>query len=159
MGYYITTTEADFRIKKENLRKGYELLCELNAHDELKTGGRYGSTTPKPADSRSVSNSPDKWFSFMDWNYDELCDTLDEILEDQLGFEVWWSGEPGDSDIDGIWLSAPRKSGAEEDFFHALAPVVEDGSYLIFHGEEDDYWRYEFHNGEMKTLQGYIEFY
>lgn len=154
MGYIISTIDTDFHIRKENLAKGYELLCRLNERDDLKHGGRFGGDpTPKPADSHSVSDNPDKWFSWMDWNYDETCHDLDRILN-RLGFHVAHddSGDITDLTMDD-W-----KTGDEETFLNALAPVVEDGSHLTFRGECDDYWRYEFHDGRMTALQGHVEF-
>lgn len=158
MGYYIRLTDAAFRIKQENLNEGYHLLCDLNRHEELKFGGRWGvKTAPKPADSRSVAASPDRWFSWMEWNYDETCHNLGEILE-QLGYEMSWAGEPNDSDINGIWCDE-HPIGADKYFFDALAPVVEDGSFLEFQGEDGCAWRYVFDHGRMRQLEGVLEFF
>ena len=41
MGYYIEIVNSTAKIKKEHLEKAYEVACELNNHDELKTGGSY----------------------------------------------------------------------------------------------------------------------
>ena len=62
MGYYVTG-EGSITIPAENLDAAYDALVELNRRDDLKTGGRYGGEpTSKPANSASVSDSPDKWF-------------------------------------------------------------------------------------------------
>ena len=56
MGYYvrIEETASNFKIKKENFERGYEIVCDLNRHDYLKHGGKFsGDPTPKPADSVS----------------------------------------------------------------------------------------------------------
>ena len=79
MGYYvrIEETASNFKIKKENFERGYEIVCDLNRHDYLKHGGSFGGDpTPKPADSKSCADNPDVWFSWMPWNYDELCGNL-----------------------------------------------------------------------------------
>ena len=84
MGYYvrIEETASNFKIKKENFEHGYEIVCDLNRHDYLKHGGKFGGDpTPKPADSKSCAGNPDVWFSWMPWNYDELCGNLVEVLE------------------------------------------------------------------------------
>lgn len=84
MGYYvrIEETASNFKIKKENFERGYEIVCDLNRHDYLKHGGNFGGDpTPKPAESKSCASNPDKWFSWMPWNYDELCGNLVEVLE------------------------------------------------------------------------------
>lgn len=161
MGYFIGTTDTDFHIRKENFAKGYELLCRLNERDDLKSGRLFGGPpTPKPEGSRSVSDDPNRWFRWMNWNYDETCRNLDEILN-QLGFHVVHENtglnaidDPGDI----IDLGMENWKGDEEVFLNALAPVVEDGSYLTFRGENGDHWRYVFRDGRMDTLQGRIVF-
>ena len=68
MGYYvrIEETASNFKIKKENFERGYEIVCDLNRHDYLKHGGKFGGDpTPKPADSKSCAGNPDVWFSWM----------------------------------------------------------------------------------------------
>ena len=44
MGYYvrIEETASNFKIKKENFERGYEIVCDLNRHDYLKHGGNFG---------------------------------------------------------------------------------------------------------------------
>lgn len=44
MGYYvrIEETASNFKIKKENFERGYEIVCDLNRHDYLKHGGKFG---------------------------------------------------------------------------------------------------------------------
>ena len=62
MGYYvrIEETASDFKIKKENFERGYEIVCNLNSRDYLKRGGAYGGNpTPKPAESKSCASNPD----------------------------------------------------------------------------------------------------
>lgn len=135
MGYYVKIVASDFTIKKEDFDRGYEIACKLNSRDNLKTGGAYGGKpTPKPAQSKSCASNPDKWFSWMPWNYDEVCGSLTEVLE-MLGFEMDYNG---DGDITG--LSYADKTGAEDVFLDALRPVIKKGSYIIWEGEDDDEW-------------------
>src|ERR1044071_8203429 len=55
MGYSITLWSSDLSIPKENWDAAFNAVCELNEHDELKTGG----------DGTNV------WFAWMDANYPE----------------------------------------------------------------------------------------
>ena len=137
MGYYvrIEETASNFKIKKENFERGYEIVCDLNRHDYLKHGGKFGGDpTPKPADSKSCAGNPDVWFSWMPWNYDELCGNLVEVLE-MVGFGVEFDDA---GNISG--LSYDDKTGCEETFLNALKPVIEEGSYLTWVGEEGGEW-------------------
>lgn len=130
MGYYVNTTSCDFAIRKENYDKAYRLLCALNAHDELKI-----------------------WFSWMPWNYGELFDNAVDILK-AVGFEI-------EEDEKGICsLSYDDKTGCEEEFLAALAPIVEEGSYIEWEGEEHgDFYRYEFDGKTMGVRRGEVVWY
>lgn len=148
MGYYVTSGNCEFTIKSENLPRAYELLCELNAHDELKTGGHWPENIEKPAESKSVAKNPNVWFAWTPWNYDEICKSAVEILE-EVGFTVT-KDEQGSI----VFLSYDKKRGCEQEFMSALAPVVEDGSFIEWQGEETyDFYRYLFKNGKMYIQQ------
>lgn len=148
MGYYVGTMNADFRIPAENLDKAYDALCALNARDELKTGG--GGCEVRPAGSESVAGDPNRWFSWMPWNYDEMYSSVEEILN-ALGFET-------DVELNGdvTIVYYDNKMGAETHFLEALAPYVADGSYVEWRGEDNAMWRQDFNNGEMKERGGKI---
>lgn len=147
MGYYVETTDCDFTIKKENYGEAYRLLCELNAHDELKTGGCYPPCETRPEHSKSIARNPNVWFAWMPWNYDEVYDSAIEILK-AVGFTV----EETDGGIS--FVSYDTKSGCEEEFLAALAPVVEKGSYIEWEGETyGDLYRYEFDGESMRILR------
>lgn len=151
MGYYVTSGNCELTIKSENLPRAYELLCELNAHDELKTGGAHPARYEKPADSKSVAKNPNVWFSWMPWNYDERCKSATEILE-LVGFTVT-QDEQGSI----VSLSYDDKTGCGQEFMSALAPVVEDGSFIEWQGEETgDFYRYLFKDGKMHVQQPFI---
>lgn len=139
MGYYCRTIKQDFFLPKENYDDAYKALCELNNHNELKSGGRYPS-------EKKEGKHDGIWFSWMDWNYDETCSNLLEVLE-QVGFEV-------DEDETGIvGLYYDQKTGNEEEFLNALAPFVKDNSKIIFLGEDDSMWGYYYKNKTMETKE------
>ena len=70
----------------------------------------------------------------MPWNYDELCGNLVEVLE-MVGFGVEFDDA---GNISG--LSYDDKMGCEETFLNALKPVIVEGSYLVWIGEEGEVW-------------------
>ena len=135
MGYYVKIVDSDVTIKKEDFDRGYEIVCNLNSRDDLKSGGAYGGNpTPKPAESKSRASNPDKWFSWLPWNYDEVCDSLPAVLE-MLGF---WFDFNDDGDITSLCYK--DKTGDEGVFLDALRPVIEEGSYIVWEGEDGDEW-------------------
>ena len=150
MGYYVNIVESNCKIKKENIDAAYNAVCELNRYDDMKRGGQWGSNLPvKPSDSKSVSNSPHKWFSWMAWNYDEVCDNLVEVLE-MLGFYIY---EAEDAiEINGY----DSKAGQENIFLDALAPYIENGSYIRWRGEDDEMWSNIFEDGQMITREAQV---
>ena len=133
MGYYVETVgdvaDQVFFIPREKFDEAYKALCELNNHNELKSGGSL----------------TEKTFAWMNWNYDETCKDLVEVLE-EVGFDVY------QNDTGIIGLEYDSKTGDEEVFLKALAPFVKDGSYLPFKGEEGECWDYSFHKGKMREV-------
>lgn len=150
MAYYVETIEIDFVIPAGNLDAAYTAMCALNAHDELKHGGlSLGGNNEdcmKPAGSTSLASSPCKYFSWLDWNYDETCFTAQEIFK-ELGFHTEID-EEGNLRI----LAYDNKNNQEELFLKACAPYVAEGSYIIWQGEDEKMWKHEF-DGETMTVK------
>lgn len=143
MSYYVETIESNFVLKSENYDKAYQAVCELNRNDDAKQGGCYGGEPAmKPVNSNSVSNNPNKWYSWMQWNYDETCNNIIEVLE-MLGFDVC----ANENAIDGLYYD--NKMGQEDIFFDAIAPYVESGSYIVWCGEDRTMWVWAFEDGKM----------
>ena len=146
MGYYIQLVEGEFIIPTENLNKAYKTCCLLNTENHLKRGGRFPKNLTKPSESKSCGD-PNFWFAWMDWNYDETCNNLEEILE-MLGFDAEKTDE-------GVTITGyDNKTGDEEIFLNKLAPYVHQGSFLSFEGEDGEQWTYRFNNGKMETMHG-----
>lgn len=144
MSYYTNIVNADFTLKKKNLKKAYTAMCKLNKQDELKTGGSWGEG----------GKQLQVWFSWMDPDYPKTCKTAQEILE-QLGFDV----ETNDNG-DIINLQYDGKTGAEEHFMKVIAPYVEPGSYIEWKGEEEyDHYKFEFDGKKMEHKQGMVSYY
>lgn len=152
MGYYVNIVDCNFTMKKENYDKAYKAVCELNSsrYNDIKRGGRWSDEPAvKPGYSKSVSSNPDKWYSWMAWNYDEICNNIIEVLE-MLGFDVL-GNESGIFD-----LCYDGKTGQEDIFFNALAPYIENGSYILWRGEDNDMYVWEFEDGEMTEKDAQI---
>jgi len=150
MGYYATAT-GSVMVPGNKINDAYDALVLLNTREDLKTGGRWGGAEAvKPADSTSVAASPDRWFSWMDWNYDEVESSAKSILE-SAGFEVV-SLHDGGFEVH----SYDNKVGAEEHFMSAISPFVTEGSELTWTGEDGEMWRWLFTNREMKRQTAVI---
>jgi len=134
MGYYVNITDQNFTVKKENFPAAYDALCAINdeKYNHLKRGGSHGP------DGQTAY-----WYSWMPENYPAETETLLDIL-DLLGFAVHLDS---DGNIDSIGYD--NKTGNEEIFFMALAPYVKDGSWVLWHGEDDEIWGWEFADGRM----------
>lgn len=149
MGYYVTLIGADFGIPEKNWDAAFAAVCELNEHDELKTGG-------------SVN---EKWFAWMDADYPTKA--LEEWQQRKLPHPLAWVFQELGFD----WEIAPelhvegdefglrgydQKTGAEDDFLEAVAPFVRPGSYLEWRGEEGEMWRQEFDGEKLVTKEGRV---
>lgn len=147
MGYYITINNINILVMKEDFQNIYKKMCELNNYDELKRGGGYGKL-----DEQSESKwNPNKWFSWMPYNYPDLYSTMEEVLE-QVGFQLFFNKE-GDL----IGMEYDNKSGNEDYFLSCFAGYVKDNSYIEFKGEEDDdYYRYVFEDNKMTMESGEV---
>lgn len=130
MGYYVTIKESTFQIPKENLDKAYEAMCELNhtVPNKDKGGGSY------PGKDKAPYSGPDKscWFSWMAWNYHEICKDANDILE-HLGFETSYDAE-GNLCIE--WYDS--KTGQESLFLESICSLSK--GYIVWQGEQDEVW-------------------
>jgi hypothetical protein len=143
MGYYVKITDANFVIPADKVDDAYEAVCELNQHNELKTGGAF---------PRTDKDGPhDKiWFSWMSWDYPEVCDDLLEVLE-MVGFEVEFNMDDGLS-----ILGYDSKTGCEQTFLAALAPFAKAGSFINWEGEDGDLFRHQVEGGELVFREGRV---
>lgn len=64
MGYCVNTEKVSITIPAENLQEAYEVMSELNDHNELKHGGSWSN------------GKQTGWhFSWMNENYPNECST------------------------------------------------------------------------------------
>ena len=77
----------------------------------------------------------------MPANYPAVCKDFLSILK-ELGFEY----DLDDGGNLGL-VHYNNKTGAEGHFFEAIAPFVQDGSFIEWRGEDGCEWRWLFTNG------------
>ena len=153
MGYYVTIQETDFTINKNNFEDCYKAMCKLNERDDLKNGGGWNSNgvssdSPRP---EGLDYHPAKWFSWMDANYPETCQSFRKILE-ALGFTDY-EYSPVNGDL--IGLSYDNKTGNEYEFFDAIAPFVKKDSRINWMGEDGN--QYQWYFDGKKLIVKYAE--
>lgn len=81
----------------------------------------------------------------------EDVNTIEDVFW-EFGYNII-QNENGDiTDLDTVSSDLPD---GQEEFFDAIAPCVESGSYIDMK-REDEYWRYLFEKGTMHRLDGEI---
>ena len=137
MGYYVTTEDINIIVPKDLLEPAYKAVLAMNEDDNLKRGGSHGS-------ERKF------WFSWMPEDLSTLTD-LKEVLEN-LGFETYYT------DAGNLALGHyDNKTGQEDLFLDAIAPFVQEGSYAIWKGEDNSFYKWEFNDGKMLVIPGEME--
>lgn len=152
MGYYVRTLDnaSQFFMGKEHFDAAYKDMCLLNQLDEMKRGGSWSKDGVSARDPRpeGMNYHPARWFSWMNADYPSQLKTAPEILQ-ELGFHLSFDS---DGNING--LSYDDKTGQEELFLGAIAPYVQDGSRIVWMGEDGAIWVNDFGgNGEMLTQE------
>lgn len=149
MGYYVIGS-GELLIKKENAEAAFEAVKALNAQHDLKSGGS-SLIQNRPEDSKSLG-LPHKWFSWMEWDYDVICQSLDEVFT-ELGFRAH-------TELDGsvvIGDFTEEKAGQEDLFLEVIAPFITYGekgvARYFWTGEDGDRWHNVFKNGGMVVVQ------
>lgn len=59
--------------------------------------------------------------------------------------------------VDAVW-SEGKYTGYAERLLSLIAPVIAEGSYIDFIGEDHSLWRLYFEGGEMREVEGRIVF-
>lgn len=125
MGYYMHVRETDFRIRHENVLPALKAIRALHGKESIMDGsGRHFSWVPQDFHER---------------------DTFEETLE-------CWCWSPlldEEGNIEDLCFVG-EKRGDDDILFGALAPFVEDGSYIEMQGEDGERWRWIFAKGTMR---------
>jgi len=144
MGYYVNTEDINVVVPKDLLEDAYEAICDLNQHDDLKRGGSRG---PGPDKSENKF-----WFSWMPEDIAAACPDLLSVVS-TLGFD----DSEYDKDGNLVLGHYSNKTGQEDLLIDAIAPFVQEGSYVIWKGEDDTYYKWEFNDGKMLVIPGEVE--
>lgn len=141
MGYYVRG-EGEFFLRNNRLDRAYEEMCALNDDDSLKRGGRYNiEDAGKP---EGLRYNPNRWFSWMDYNYPETCSDVFAIMR-MLGFTIL--EKENENGCIKVRVSYDDKTGQEELFTEVLARHCTHGE-LYWTGEDGEQWREVFSEGK-----------
>lgn len=137
MGYYINQVGSNFTIKKENIQKAWDSLIELFKIEE-----------------KSIYDSSGCHYSWINTE-----DVLNATTFEEAMSEARWDAEinPLNGDIIDIYFNG-EKLGDEEIILSAIAPYVENGSYIIIQGEEYERWKWKFVDGKLEEISGHYVF-
>ncbi len=128
MAYYVTLTGSKFLLKKENEELALNALKEMiNAN----ASSRPFFETLQKANISSLQ----KLLEYLGWIINSSSDSPSQDYN-----EIEFQNESYDHFTDSEILSA-------------IAPFVEDGSYIEFHGEDGETWREVFAEGKVKTVR------
>ena len=132
MGYYMEMTDSKFEIKKENFENALENLKSVFIPENMNCCDYIGGKEYPHfswVDTRSVLESK----------------SLGEALE-----EIRYKPKYNDSgDICNVEFTG-EKYGSEKVFFNALAPYVENDSFIAFKGEDEFEWEWFFNDGKVE---------
>lgn len=137
MGYYVTLTDSDVVLPKENHQEILTRWHEMNdkKYDNIKSGGSYSG-------GRTMSKN----YSWMPTDYEKTTHTPQQVLE-HLGFDFSENAK-GDIVIQGY----ESKTGQEDLFFKKIGDLVNPGSLMQWQFEEDASYAWFFDGKKMQEV-------
>lgn len=134
MGYYMEQFGADFVVIKDKIPEMIKAIHVLNKHTHKMSGGTYGN------------GRETKHYAWVDMNFVNT-DNVEEI------FKCWrWSVDFNeDGSITDISFNG-EKLGDDKILFDAIAPFVENNSFIEMSGEDGERWRWKFKNGKCVEI-------
>jgi hypothetical protein len=139
MSYYVSLRNSNFTIPAEKADLALGAVFALVDKDESREFMHTGADG-----KRHFLWFPDDWT--------QTYTSLAHVFQ-QLGFET--SG-PDDGDFH-IWMFDSKWADIIEYFLNAVAPFVDSGDYLEFHGEDGNMWRFAFLDGKLNSYEAHIE--
>lgn len=92
------------------------------------------------------------WYSWVD---DSEVLNADNFVE---AMRAWrWEAEVSDGHCHGLEWEGEKYSDDMVVPLEAIAPFVEDGSFLEMRGEDDEMWRWVFRGGQLHTYNAQIQ--
>lgn len=133
MGYCMHQRGCDFFIPKKNKAKALAAIKKLAERKELMGGGSW-----------SNGKQTDKWFSWV--QTDEFVKA--KTLKDAMVAWRWQIEEDDKGNVTSVYFDG-EKAGDDEHLLRAIAPFVQDGSWIEMQGEDEAIWKWKFIKGAM----------
>ena len=132
MGYCMLQDKNDFTMKAENFDKALEAIKKLATQtDKMRFGGSFaGVDTDEFLNAKTLKEALDAW-----------------------GIGIEQDGDNEEADINYIHCHS-EKLGQEAVVLEAIAPYVENDSYIEMHGEDGSIWRWIFLDGKFEEKMG-----
>jgi len=137
MGYYINIVDHDVVIPTDRMASAlHELKAMAMRKDQMGGGGFTG-----------VGEPVEQWFSWVDMQQLANAETLIEA------FDAWrYDFVKYD---DGVILEnfEGEKLGDDAFLWETLAPFIKGGGFIEVHGEEREFWRWKFNDGNFQEVE------
>ena len=131
MSVYVTQTNRNFTLKQENVIPAYNALSQY--------------VKEKAAERDVISFGRQTFYSLV-LSDSSLCDMMED-----LGFALGHH-QPNEEGYSDIEFLEEEWDDSYHEVLNAIAPYVEDGSFLEFSKEEGDLFRVAFHNGTTQVI-------
>lgn len=125
MGYYMSMRNCEFTILNKNKQKALESLKEFASNKQKRNSNIAWSASSEIIASENLVEAF------------EACRYGVEENENGDIFYLYFNGE---------------KLGDDEEIFNAIAPAVEDGSFIEMQGENGYLWRWVFQDGKCREI-------
>lgn len=152
MGYCMSLMDEAFRIPANRKAEALAAIKALANDTQAMNGGEYSG-------GKYGGQKVNAWYSWVDTDEFANASTLKEAMQ------AWrWEiiqvpdnspVEAQADDVIGISFNG-EKLGQDDVMLRAIAPFVEDGSYIQMQGEDGEIWRWVFRDGQLKEIQANI---
>jgi hypothetical protein len=142
MGYCMSQRDAKFAILKDKKEAALQALKATASNTKRMGGGSFNGATGE----RTYH------YAWVDMSYVKAT-TLTEAARKWR----WDLVEEEDGHISDIEFRG-EKLGDDERFFEALAPFVEDGSFIEMEGEDGSRWKWVFKDGSVSEKHARISY-
>ena len=146
MGYYISISNGQICIDRNNLPRFFSLVNLLMDDKNIEENGNGGSF--------SDGKKQKSWYSWINTDkVREAAKNYDLIgVFAEWGYRITHTSTMNELDFYDVEIEqGDTKIGDEEVFFSAIAPAIADGSQIDVKGEDDARWRWYWEDGKFFT--------
>jgi hypothetical protein len=140
MGYYINIINHYVLIPNDQKDAALTTLKAMAENTDQMGGGGHTIGSPEVVK---------QWFSWVDMNQLADADTLIKA------FDAWRYTFSENDDGTAIVLDYfdGEKLGDDAFLWETMAPFIKNGGFLEVHGEEGEFWRWKFNDGNFREVE------